>query len=219
MDTLELSEERIMTVWGWCSKAYLQYGFRLQFPARTNPTKTYQWRYVRAITIKFDEWDFDESTAIRFIEIAVAHAHEAGVLRKGLAALHQANMLGVCYEKLQAQSDTNRQILDSLRHIQKWLTAKSGNDILEALLYRNDVDELCNLVQWVQASRISPLYLALSRSCGKALARLAMSHAEERKFLPKTTTLYMLRSDFLEDATNVEQAKRIFGPDWRKLCL
>lgn len=208
-----------MTVWGWCSEAYIRHGFKLQFPAHTNPTKTYQWRYVKAIAVKFAEWNFDEQTAKHFINIAVVHGKEAGVLRKGLAALHQANMLEICYKKLKDQSDTNRQSLDSLTHIRDWLYQRSDGDILKTLLYRNDADEFCNLVKWVQASRLSPLYLSLSKVCGLALARLQVSHSNERELLPKTTKLYMLRSEFLEDAGNVEQAKRIFGPDWRKLCL
>lgn len=208
-----------MTVWGWCSEAYIRHGIKLQFPARTNPQKTYQWRYAKAIALKFDEWDFDEATSKQFIDIAVVHAKETGVLRKGLATLHQANMLEICYEKLKTQSDTNRQAIDSLRYIHNWLTQRANGNLFETLLQRANADELCNLVQWVQASRISPLYLSLSRTCGQALARLAKLHPDERALLPKTTTLYMLRANFLEDVGNVELAKQIFGSDWRKLCL
>lgn len=219
MNTLEISDERIMTVWEWCSEAYLQQGFRLTFPAKTEPTKTYQWRYARAITLKFAEWEFDEETAKQFISIAVRHCKEAGVLRKGLAALHQSNLLKVCYDKLREQADTNRQCVDSIAHIHNWLAARSQDDLLQTLLYRRDPDEFCNLTKWVQASRISRLYLALSKPCGIALARLARTHPEEREILPKATTLYMLRSEFTEDAGNVTQVKRILEPDWRELCL
>jgi hypothetical protein len=219
MNTLEISEERIMTVWGWCSEVYLQHGFRLAFPAKTDPTKTYQWRYARSIASKFDEWEFDEGTAKKFISIAVLHCKQAGVIRKGLAALHQSNLLQICYDKLQEQADVNKQCVGSIEHIHAWLMDRSGDDLLETLLYRRDPDEFCNLVKWVQASRISRLYLALSKTCGKALARLAKSHPEEREILPKTTMLYMLRVEFTEDASNITQTKRILGSDWRELCL
>lgn len=208
-----------MTVWEWCSQAYLQHGFRLTFPAKTDPTKTYQWRYARAIALKFAEWDFDEATSCQFISIAIRHCHEAGVLRKGLAALHQSNLLQVCYDKLQKQANTNQQCAHSIEHIHKWLMNKSDGDLLQSLLYRRDPDEFCNLVKWVQASRVSRLYLALSKTCGIALARLARTHPDEREILPKTTKLYMLRVEFTEDASNVNRVKRILGPDWRELCL
>jgi hypothetical protein len=218
MSTSGLSDERIMTVWDWCSEAYIRSGFKLQFPAKTDPTKTYQWRYARAIANKFNEWDFDDPTAKQFITIAIAHTKEAGVLRKGLAALHQSNLLEICYKKLQSMSDDTCQSIDSMRLIRDWLDKRSNGDLVGTMLHRNDVDELCNLVKWVNASRISPLYLSLSRSCGRALARLAKSNLEERELLPKTTKLYILRSEFTEDAENVKQAINIFGADWRKSC-
>lgn len=219
MSTLEISDDRIMTVWEWCSEAYLQQGFRLTFPAKTEPTKTYQWRYTRSIALKFIEWEFDEETAKQFISIAVRHCEEAGVLRKGLAALHQSNLLQVCYDRLKQQANSNKQCVESIELIHDWLMARSQENLLQTLLYRRDPDEFCNLTQWIQASRISRLYLALSKTCGKALARLARTHPEEREIHPKTTKLYMLRSEFIGDAGNVTQVKRILGPDWRELCL
>jgi hypothetical protein len=219
MNKLEISDDHIMTVWEWCSEAYLQHGFKLTFPAKTDPTKTYQWRYARSITLKFAEWEFDEETAKQFITIAIGHCKDAGVLRKGLAALHQTNLLQICYDRLQKQVDSNKRCADSIEHIHAWLMARSNGDLLETLLSRQAPDEFCNLVKWVQASRISRLYLALSRTCGKALARLSRTHPEEREILPKTTTLYMLRSEFIEDAGNAINAKRILGKDWRELCL
>jgi len=219
MNILELSDDRIMTVWDWCSAAYLQQGIRLKFPSNTDPVKTYQWRYVRSLTLKFSEWDFDEDLAKQFISIAVRHCKEAGVLRKGLAALHQSNLLQICYDELQKQANTHKQCTDSIEHIHNWLTERSQSNLFETLLCRRDPDELCNLTQWVQASRISRLYLALSKPCGRALARLAKTHPEEREILPRATILYMLRSEFTEDTDNIINIKRILGPDWRELCL
>ena len=219
MKVLEISNERIMTVWEWCSEAYLQQGFRLTFPTKTDPVKKYQWRYTRSMALKFAEWDFDEATSRQFINIAIRHCKNAGVLRKGLAALHQANLLQICYDKLQKQENSNQQSVQSIGHIHKWLIDISNDSLLQALLYRNDPDEFCNLVKWFRASRVSRLYLALSKTGGIALARLARTNPEERETLPKTTQLYLLRTEFTEDAGNVNQVKRILGSDWRELCL
>lgn len=219
MEAQKTFADQVMKVWEWCFEAYIRHGIKLQFPANTDPVKTYQWRYARAIALKFDEWDFDEETARQFIDVAVAHAKEIGLLRKGLASLHQTNVLNICYDKLQRQSDSNRHAIDSLRYIHDWLSQRIGRDhAVEVLLRRTDVGQFCNMVKWVRASRISPLYLSLSRSCGRALVELANSHPQERNLLPKPTTLYMLRSEFLEDVGNVKRAKLIFGPDWRKSC-
>lgn len=218
MSTLQISDDNIMTVWEWCSEAYLQLGYRLEFPANTDHTKTYQWRYLRSIASKFIEWEFDEQTSKQFIMTAARHCKKAGVLRKGLAALHQSNIMKICYDELQKNSDRNSNGIGLISSTHKWLTERSNGDIVKTLLYRNDPDEFCNLTKWVQSSRISRLYLALSRPCGIALARLSKNYPVERELLPRTTSLYMLRSEFLKDKSNVSDAKSILGGDWRELC-
>lgn len=215
MKTLDISEERIMMIWDWCCDAYLQHNIKLAFPANANPTKTYQWRYLKSMIAKFDEWEFDEATTKHFIHICVGHCKQAGVLRKGLAALHQSNLLKICYNKLKERSDNGRQSVDSIVHIHTWLTKRSNGNIVKTLLKRQEVDEFCNLVKWYQASKISRLYLALSRPCGRAMSRLEAADPEERSILPKSTTLYLLRTGFIKDAENVEKLKQIFGSDWR----
>jgi hypothetical protein len=214
-----VGDSRVWDVWCWCSEAYLRYGRKLTLPAGTDPTKTYQWRYATAIAKKFDEWDFDMDTAKQFIDVAIRHSQQSGTMQKGLAALHQANILSVCYEKLKAETKENRQALDSLQYIRDWLRRKSGKqELTVALLARQDPDGLCNLVMWYQASRITPLFMALSRSCSRALAQLGRDHQDERGLLPRQTTLYIVRTDFLRDSGNASKAREILAHDWRESC-
>lgn len=215
MNTLVSDDEKIMTVWNWCSDAYLQHGIRLKLPANTDHTTTYQWRYARAITNKFAEWGFDDATSIKFIQIAVKHCKEAGVLRKGLASLHQSNLLKICYNQLKKSSDSNVQTIESLEHVHNWVRKRAEGNLLANLLYRNDPYEYCNLVKWVKATRITHLYLALSKTCYQALDKLSTINQEERLLLPPVTALYMLRSEFIEDANNLKRVKQILGKEWR----
>lgn len=215
-----MDDVRVLNVWSWCSEAYLRAGRKLSLPAKTDPTKTYQWRYAQAIARKFEEWDLSDEAAKKFIDIAVRTAKERGMLQKGLAVLHQTNMLATCYDKLKTESTSNAQSLDSLRYVRSWLYKKTGDeDQLTVLLHRAELDTFCNLTVWFQASRISPLYLALSRTCSKALARLNRDFQDERGLLPKTTELYLLRNGFLKDQGNCSQVREIFAQDWRESCL
>lgn len=219
MKILDTSEERIFEVWDLCVTAYLQHGRKLSFPKHTDPRKTYQWRYVKALASKIDEWDFDEETTISFLNIAVRHTKECGMLNKGLSALHQGNMLQICYDELQKSEDNNNQSITSLKLIKKWFDNTIGDkDPVKFLLKRKDRDAFCNLVLWYQASKISPLYLSLSRSCGRAMARLAKIDQDERSFLPKSTKLYLTRTKFIADSSNKQQAIKLFKDDWRELC-
>lgn len=211
-------DERILRVWGWCSDAYLQYGYRLTFPAKTDPVKTYQWRYTSALVKKFDEWNFDDETAQRFIDIAANYAKEINAVRKGLAIFHQGNILSVCYERLKGDQSQSSQVLESLSHIHNWLATKIGDkDPVECLLQRADMS-FCNLTKWYQASRISALYLACSKKCNRALIRLNQISAEERQLFPSTPKLYLLRHDFLRDRNNIISAKSVLQGDWRESC-
>jgi len=215
MNTLVSDEDKVMIVWNWCSDAYLQHGIRLKLPANTDPATTYQWRYAKAIANKFEEWGFDDATSQKFIQVAVNHCKRAGVIHKGLASLHQANMLSVCLAQMKKRSDSNTQSIDSIKGIHQWLSRRIGVDALKGLLHRSDTHELCNIVKWYKANRISRLYLALSRPCLKSLDILKHTNQEERDLLPSKPSLFLLRSEFLEEANNVQSVKQILGEEWR----
>jgi len=213
-----IEEDRIQAVWDWCSEAYLRHGKRLTFPANTDRKKTYQWRYARAIANKFQQWDFDDQTARKFIDIAVNYAKQKGSLHKGLAVLHQSNMLDVCYKKLQEQSDKNGQELDVLASTKKWFDQVTDGNTINILLHRADPRSFSNLTIWYRANRLSPLFLALSHSCTSALTRLQKDNPDERTMLPTAARLFSLRSKIVQDLNTFKQARRIFKTDWRELC-
>lgn len=219
MEAIKDAEDRIWEIWQWCSESYLQHGKKIQFPKHTDPKKTYQWRYARALANKLDSWGFDEETSKSFIDIAIKYAKDHGMLNKGMAALHQENMLQICYDKLKNEENSNDQNIRSLSNIKSWLDKQTGQKtLLKTLLKRRDRESFCNLTYWYEASKISPLYLSLSRSCGLALAKLDEQRPDERIILPSTSSLCGIRTSFLKDNSNRTQARRIFGDDWRKLC-
>lgn len=220
MKTLDISDDKIYEIWNLCVEVYLQYGRKLSFPDKTDPRKTYQWRYARALAIKFNEWEFDQETAKSFVQIAVSYAKAGNRLNKGLAALHQGNLLQICYDRLQKEHNNTEQTASSLKTIKSWVDDKvKEGDAVTIFLKRKTPDSFCNLVIWVQASKISPLYLSLSRSCSKALAKLSKQDPFQRGLLPPATTLYKLRSQFLDNSENREMSKAILKNDWRDLCL
>lgn len=210
------SDTRIKTIWEWCSDAYLQHGFKIKFPQAGDIRKTYQWRFVKSIAEKFAEWNFDDETAKKFIRIAVAQAKLKGVLKKGLAALHQTNMLNICYDLLTAEKNESDNIHRSLEMQKSWYDNHIGDDPIATLLYRSGHGALPTLIVWYQSSRISDHFIALSRICHRVLMRLQADPIEAR-LLPSPTSLYLLRDGFFSDINNVRVSQKIFGDDWRKL--
>lgn len=210
---------RVHEVLDWCTDSYLRHGRKLTLPTNTDPTKTYQWRYAASLAKKFAEWEFDEETSKRFIDIAVDYSKSSRTLNKGLAALHQGNILNVCYERLKGESNRNVQIGDLLTHTHNWLRQKvDGRDLLAALLQREIIGGYCNITAWYQATKLPPLYLALSRACWQALAILERENDEERQMLPKRTSLFITRSDFLNSVGDVSPYRELLAADWRQQC-
>lgn len=220
MSTLQIAEDQVQNVWDWCSEAYLRHGSRLTLPANTNPTKTYQWRYARAITNKFNEWNFDTDTSRKFIDIAAKRAKECGLLHKGLAILHQHNMLQICYEELQQEERHNHDNISLLRGMKQWVDSQIGDsDPLSIMLSRANNRSLCKLTIWYKATKLSPLYLSLSQSCRTALSRIQESFPDERRLMPSAPQLYVQRTEFLDEVENKRQAQLIFTTDWKEICL
>jgi len=210
----EISDQEIYKVWNWCSDTYLQYGIKIAFPANTDPKKTYQWRYTSGIVKKFKEWEFQEETAKMFIQVAVVQAKRKGVLRKGLAALHQHNILDICHKIVINQSKENVSIVDSLKSMKEFYDNKIGSkDPLQVLLYRPSPRALTNITQWYQSNKISELFIALSKHCTKAVSRL--TETVDYQLLPKQTSLYMLRQEVITDASKSHKVSAIFQNDWR----
>jgi hypothetical protein len=219
MKTCHIDADRIWKVWEWCSDSYLRSGIRLSFPKNTKPERTYQWRYCKAIAEKFTQWDFDDSDCQHFIDIAVKYAKKAGSLRKGLAVLHQGNMLDAVYDILQGEKSSTNDSIDVLEHTKRWLKSQIGNrPPLEVLLERQDADSLTNIAIWYQASKLPGLYIALSKMCCQALARLKKQGSIDNDLLPTVVDLYRLRSDFIDNDDNLREARVVLGKDWRELC-
>lgn len=216
MATIDTDEDRIEQVWNLCCEVYAKHGRILSFPAGTNPHKTYQWRYLKKLTQKIEEWDFDNETSKILLDIAVGYIKEKGLLHKGLAALLQSNMLEVCHDRLKKQQNNNSQSIRSLEHVHHWLRSLTkGEDLYPILMNRKDRYSLRNITIWYQSSKLSRLYLALSKSCCKALVSLATINPHERSLLPKSLELYSIRQRFIKDSTNESLGKKILQDDWR----
>jgi hypothetical protein len=214
MQEREPSTEATWEVWNWCCAVYSKHGRRLTFPAGTVPSNTYQWRYITAIARKFSEWNFDEATAQRFIDIAVQHSKAAGTMHKGLAALHQGNLLQLCYDKLLSESNQSNDKFEMLRRMHRWVLDRAdGRELVAFMLKRETPRAPVNLAAWYCASKIDALYVALAAPCKQAISKLEISNSSDRALLPKRTELYLLRNDFMQDAENARQLKTAFAQE------
>ncbi len=210
------NEDLTYKVLDWCFDIYSQHGISLRLPKNTKPQNTYQWRYCKAIADKFIEWEFDDEESKYFIHTAVNYSKRLGILKKGLAVLHQKNMLNVIHKLMEKDQYNNGRLRISLIDTNEWLKSQTqDNNPLDILLYRHDRFSSPNIVIWYGANKISRLYIALSKCCYTATNKLEYP---EREQLPSTAELYKLRSNFISDLMNLEEARNILGKDWRNVC-
>lgn len=211
----DIHDSEILRVWSMCTTAYLQNGIKLAFPEDTDIHKTYQWRYIRSIVKKFKEWNFDDDTSQQFIDIAIAYAKQKKILRKGLASLHQSDLLEKCYKVLTNKNKQRLSTIASLTDMKSWYNSQIGDNVaLDVLLHRKNKRSFPNIVLWKEANKISDLFISLSRSCCKAVNKLQNDDVGKR-MLPATTDLYLIRIDFLSEQNNVTFSRKLFGSDWR----
>lgn len=217
---MTIAIDRMRTICQWCFEAYLQHaGRRLGFPKDTDPTKTYQWRYVEALAKRLRDWQFDDELSKKFIEIAIKYAKKHSLLNKGLSIFLQKNLLEVCHKQIVDAHAAGCSVLEQLRRVSSWLRDQAGAAPLrDVLLARRGMGSYCNLVRWYQSNELPEAYLALSRSCGQAIRRLATARPQERLLLPKDSRLFILNMNLTSDQDVRHQARAILHDDWRQQC-
>lgn len=219
--------DNIHAIWDWCRDSYLRIaGRRISLPAGTDPTKTYQWRYMEVLAQKFEEWEFDDPLRKEFIDAAVRYAKERKLLSKGLAIFLQKNLLQECYRSLKERANKDDDALAILRRTKAWLDNQLAlaqehgtcEDLAELLTTRDGIGAYPNIIRWFQGGQLPEVYLAISRSCGIALARLSRQRSEERALLPTDARLFLTRTSVLREARVKFEVRNILSDDWRKPC-
>jgi hypothetical protein len=220
MVQLSTDNESTEKVWNWCKEAFAKNGFNLRFPQSTDRYKTYQWRYASRLAQQFEEWEFDDDTAAAFLDTAVSYIRGKRLLRKGLSAFFQSNMLQICYDRLSELDNLTESRICQISRSHKFVdNRRKGRSIRDTLLACDDSRTRNNVVEWYEVDKVTASYLAISISCTNALAQLSRIDIDQRELLPSTGELFCLCSELSEDSTLKQQALIILGNDWRQSCL
>lgn len=215
-----IDTSRVHQVWEWCCSSYAKVGYILRFPKNTDPQKTYQWRYAARLAKQLDEWDFDDKTCQVFIDHVAAYSKEKRLLRKGLAAFSQTNILQICYDRLEKFHQRSESVITTLARTNHFLSQQSKSCSFEqCLLHRDSPDAFFNVVDWYDIGKLPTVYIALSKSCMSALSKIARIDPDQRKMLPTRSKLFIARQNFVENSMEIGPAKAALGNDWRELCL
>ncbi len=194
----------------------------MSFPEGTDPRKTYQWRHMEALERKLVEWEFDDTLCKAFIDIAIRYAKDRRLLNKGTSIFLQKNLLAECYTRLREQAVKQDDVVSILGRTKTWLDAQVAasncDDLIELLMTRNGIGAYPNVIRWYEGGQLPEVYLAVSRACGVAIARLTRERPNERTLLPKDMRLFLTRTSVLAEARVKLEIRNILCDDWRKPC-
>lgn len=209
----------IQKTWDLCKSAFAEHGHILRFPAGTNHRRTYQWRYATRLTQKFQDWEFDDGLATFFISTAVAYIRKRGLLRKGMTAFFQANLLDICCREAEKAYGRRNQLLNNVRESHAFIQSvtEHSNTTTQLVIRKSFADDY-NLVRWYRAGRVSLMYLSVSAICAKAICRIAAMSPQQRQLLPDAKEFTAQYVEITSDSVLKSQLQNILGSDWRKLC-
>lgn len=215
---MAVAVDRIMTLWGWCQDAYARNGHKLAFPKGTDPSRTYQWRYLQALDRKLSEWEFSDRLAEKFVYVAAEFAKQNKLVHKGLAVFCQGSILRLCYHRLVEELKKATWHVSAAINSKEWLDQQVGNRSRVAILLAKDNRmAYSNIIKWYQSGHLTASFLATSIACGTVMAKLATESPADRRLLPDHTTLHCLRLTMIADKELLARLRAVLGDDWRRL--
>lgn len=218
-----ISDADILKLWDICFKAYLQHGYKLSFPQNTDPKRTYNWKYLKEILVKFRKWEFDEQTIIRFVDIAVKRVKYKQLLCKGLSALHQKNLFDLVHKDLVKENTESTRLIEIIESSREYLLSKlnggcSRKELVKALLTKEKFNKSYVITNAALSKKISKQYMALSYSCNKAISFIKEKNINDSVLLPSLEELYIERCHLLSrDSRFVRKLTEILQNDWRNI--
>lgn len=208
-------EERIIKIYLLLKRELRRYKKSISLPKKTDPTKTYSWRYLERFLDRVETSGFNDDDMPIIIEAIVNYAYENRLLNRGIAILDQKNILEVVSAKLEKEAkeenDITRTITTSRSFVRKQLPQNSSPEQVRILLaQRPNRTAYTNITRWFKSNQISIGYIAVSRECKKALGTLP-NH--ELELFPQPRELMRMRLQLISNPNIVTKLKTVLGND------
>jgi len=203
-------DERIIEIYRSFKTMMRQNGVQISLPIKTDPRKSYGWRYISLFLDKCDKYDLDYGKAL---EAIIYNAKSHNSLRFGMAILNVSNIATIYKNKLECELQVENRLLKGLRESDSFIRQKisqSKVDILDLLTYRPNPRACANMTSWYQTNEININYMALSRKCMKAFGIIKEKDADQ---LPLLIELQKNRLICQLDKTSFPKIKLILGDD------
>lgn len=178
-------------------------------PKNTDPTRTYQWRYVIKFLKNMENvpWEITKKVARYAIQYAKENKGNT-VWSRGLWVLTKSNIIDIAYNRCQKQNESIASIFRRLQ--QSYDFAKDHNFNLAA----RPPGGLPNIVAWFEKKKINIAYLALSESCRKAMKKL---DSIDKHLLPSQSEIVETRIKLMINKEYDNKTRQILQNDYIQL--
>lgn len=206
----------VFSVFGWFQDAMSRVGRRVSWPKCKDLKKTYSFRAIQSFIIKCrEEFELDDRAMKLLVYDIAEYAKTNKLLDKGTQLLSMKIVVDICYHSLKSLIEHESLIVLELRHCHQFILDQlpDKNNLVRQMVEPMSEGGYSKLYYWYDVGHITPLYLALSRKCLKAIDQLS---EHERSSMPSKHALFQLALQTVS-ADMVDKYKSIFGDDLREV--
>lgn len=208
-------DERIVEAYRIFKQCMQKHGKTIAFPKSTDPRKTYSWRYLDHFVGRVDALGLGDSSLTMLIQAVVLHAKDRDLLHRGIAILDHRDILNAARVKLEREVEGEKQVLRgivrSYEFLQKQLSSERTPISVYTLLTKRATRlAYANITRWFKADDITAGFVAVSKTCRKALGTLPQ---HELLLFPKSTSLLKMRLLLTYNQSILPQLREILSND------
>lgn len=213
-EKIEISDSLVFTVYGWFQSAMRSIGRKTSFPKCSDKTKTYQFRTLKKFTDKcYNEFGLNDKIVKALVYDIVNYAKSRNLLNKGTQLLCMNNIIDICHHSIQTMMDDEASLIEEVRSCHEFVYDQVGNKNIpvRTLIAPTTKGGYSNLVYWYNLGHITDTYLALSKTCNKALARIS---EDERSEIPSKIELLRICT-YAVSEESISELRSVMGSDLR----
>ena len=208
-----ITDFKVFTVYSWFKDEMGRAGRKIKLPKCSDPTKTYQFRWTKSFANKcYNELGLDDKIVKILIGDIVNYAKRKRVLDRGTQILCMSNITDICYEGLKTLADDEASLIEELRSCRIFLREQvNDKNTLVCKLVEPSPGGFSNLLFWFNQGYLTEVFMALSKTCSQALARLPEGEKQE---LPSKFKLFRICTHTVSQDL-LPQLQAVMGEDLR----
>lgn len=206
-----VSDDNILNIYSWFQSAMRSVGRNVKPPRAQDFRKTYTYRPVKKFAEQCADWGLDERTTKMLVYDIVKYGARQRILDKGVNMLTMGTVLDICRQSIKDAIEADAILTNELTLCREFLNKNGKDSPVKTLTEPVTIGGYTNFVYWFNQGRLTPTYVALSRTCLRAL--IAIPEGERSELPPDEDLLRICTHTVCAD--NLRELIDIMGNDLR----